>query len=634
MMLPSSPKISLVNPPQWIGSVHEQTFWQEAPFFERGNKDEDDELIVTQNSHWPKPRSEERYYLTQVTLGDNKLLPRKGFELSYTILHVGCDHSLVIHIPIIRKPSLSTRQSSDSAMPPRGIGPIPDDGSWVCRKNLGDKKLSNLNNSKNNEGLLTFLPERVIQGTTNAVWPQIAPDEPFQPVSLWEFTNLYVLLGKRDWGTISSFLKGCNLVGLSQKLGIRDTVLASIRDSPKQSILVTNLQKLCNHIGVDLAQVERNVSGVRFSTRGDLEKLSFPFFMNIYSWRVLCHIAGDGNVHFRKYPDLRWIQLPENQKPMRTLLAQLSRIVGGESDQVWYPKALTYAILGTIRGITFRDLRTPSFIQFVINLPPNYREWKVQFLAAFIVDDGCISQDIAFYQKDEQVLKLIMNLCDQLEYDHSSIYVQERDGVNNFQLRQEGIQDFLYDIKPLYEKDPLLGLWHKQEAFITTTKSFSTERKLEQKLSIFINKTILKILGDHLIYSTDDLREHPKLRPYLEGLKPYILNRRLETLHRKLNLIEEVQKDDGKSYRPKRWCIPPSTSFRNLIQDFDKKFNKRAHPQSYKRKFLTPTMVEDAIQELEAQGVKPSAINVSRHIKCSKKQLYKRRDLRKYFVKG
>ena len=43
-------------------------------------------------------------------------------------------------------------------------------------------------------------------------------------------------------------------------------------------------------------------------------------------------------------------------------------------------------------------------------------------------------------------------------------------------------------------------------------------------------------------------------------------------------------------------------------------------------------MVEEAIEKLNAQGVKPSALNVSRVIGCSKKQLYVREDLRGYFI--
>jgi hypothetical protein len=497
----------------------------------------------------------------------------------------------------------------------------------------GEMTMSQPNLPPQEVGANAPLPDRVITGLPEATWPVVPEEYTFQEVSLWEFTNLYVLLGRKDWVTLSTLLKGVNLSTVSREIGIGVATLSNIRDSPDQSIVVPNLKCLCQYAEMDLSQVERNARAVRFSTRGDLEYLVFPFVMDIYAWRVLSHIAGDGNVHFRKYPDLRWIQLPKNQGPMRTLLSRLSREVGGTDDQVWYPKALTYAILGTIRGITFRDLRTPSFLQFVLNLPSRYREWKVQFLAAFIVDDGCISQDISITQKDERVLRLLMRLCEQLGYDHSPLYRHKRDGVHNFQLRQEGVQSFVYDVTPLYVRDPLLGLWHKHTQFLAVANSFSSERKLDQQLAVHVCTTVLQILEDGNIHSTDDLRVHPTLQPYLEGLQPYVLNRRLGTLHRSMNLIHEELKNDGSSYRPKRWYIPHCTTSEHLIRVFNEKYNARSHAHSYKRRNITSQMVEEAIEELNAQGVKPSALNVSRFIGCSKKQLYVREDLREYFIR-
>jgi hypothetical protein len=107
----------------------------------------------------------------------------------------------------------------------------------------------------------------------------------------------------------------------------------------------------------------------------------------------------------------------------------------------------------------------------------------------------------------------------------------------------------------------------------------------------------------------------------------------MELLHRKKGLIHEDLKDDGKHYRPKRWYIPKTTTSEILIQKLEEVYNDRAHAQSYKRRNIIPEMVKTAIEELKAQGIKPSALNVSRLIVCSKKQLYKRKDLRKFFIK-
>ena len=155
---------------------------------------------------------------------------------------------------------------------------------------------------------------------------------------------------------------------------------------------------------------------------------------------------------------------------------------------------------------------------------------------------------------------------------------------------------------------------------------------MEQQLAVHVCTTILQILEDGNIHSTDELRVHPALQPYLEGLPPYVLNRRLGTLHRTLNLIHEELKDDGTSYRPKRWYIPHCTTAELLIEVYQSMYNQRAHAHSYKRRNITSQMVEEAIERLNAQGIKPSALNISREIGCSRKQLYTRDDLRGYFI--
>ncbi|MHA2251387.1 MAG: hypothetical protein ACXAD7_13580, partial [Candidatus Kariarchaeaceae archaeon] len=150
---------------------------------------------------------------------------------------------------------------------------------------------------------------------------------------------------------------------ISRQVDIGYSTLLEIRGNPEQSIVVPNLRKLCQKAGLNLASVEQSIRGVRFNTRGSIEHLKFPFVMDIYAWRTLCHIVGDGNIHYRKtrkFPALRWIQLPENQEPMRKILRRLSRNTGGEGDQIWYPKALTYAMIGTMLGLTISDLKSPK----------------------------------------------------------------------------------------------------------------------------------------------------------------------------------------------------------------------------------------------------------------------------------
>ena len=634
-----------VNSPVRIGYHYEKIFSKEAKTFNKGKmddrKDRDDikqqlqlrkfgRQTIVFRSEERKPNCAKNYDL----ISRNRRHSQVGSPKRPTTLLQEYDQLSPRGPPPPSNGITRMRSAFEHNLSENPSGLVPLASTRVGQVgSFGDLTMSNTTTHLNKEGRKALLPDRVIRGLSEAIWPVVTEENAFKAVSLWEFTNLYVLLGKKDWLTLSKYLKGVQLAAMGRDTGISPSVLSKIRDSPDQSIVVPNLKRLCEEVEMDLSKVERSVQAVRSYTGGPLTYLKFPFVMDIYSWRLLCHIPGDGNVKYRKYPGLRWRQLRKNQGPMRKLLSRLSRKVGGKSDSIWFPNALTYAILGTMPGITFSDLRTPSFVQFVINLPLQYRDWKVQFLAAFIIDDGSIGEDISLTQKDERVLNSIMRLCDQLGYDHSNDYKAERDGVRNYQLRQEGIQSFAYDVAPLYARDPLLGLWHKHTKLLSVNTSFSPERKTHQNRSVFVCTTILQIFGDHNVYSTGDLWDHPKLRLYLEGEKHFFLPRRMELLHRKMGLIHEDLKNDGTHYRPKCWYIPKTTTPELLIQKFHELYNNRAHAQSYKRRNITPEMVERAFEELKAQGIKPSVLNVSRLLKCSRKQLYKRKDLRKFFIK-
>lgn len=151
------------------------------------------------------------------------------------------------------------------------------------------------------------LPDRALTGLKTP-W-QSPTGESFHTVKLWEFTNLYVIPNQRLWKQLSQALTfHPNLAAFARQYQISRPVLSNIRDNPSQSISVPNLKKLSRAFSLDQNKVEQQIKAVRFNMSGEPEKLTFPFQLDVYSWRVLCHIAGDGNVHQRDdrpYPYLR-----------------------------------------------------------------------------------------------------------------------------------------------------------------------------------------------------------------------------------------------------------------------------------------------------------------------------------------
>ncbi|MHA2244798.1 MAG: hypothetical protein ACXADY_07485 [Candidatus Hodarchaeales archaeon] len=489
------------------------------------------------------------------------------------------------------------------------------------------QKMTKKNISKDQE--LPPLPDRAIKGLKN---PWVSPNgEPFHTVRLWEFENLYVLLKHDMWKRLA-----------------KHKIPHYIRTNPNQSIRVPMLKELCLDARLDLDEVEQSVRAVRFNFCGKLEDLTFPFSMNIYAWRVLCHIPGDGNVNNHKsFPELRWTQWPKKdevriedippkkQRHMRNLLEFLSRFPGGQGNNVNYPKALTYAIMGTIPTLTFDDLKTTNFIDFILDLPKDYVDYKVQFLAAFIVDDGSVSGDISFHQKNIIILEKIMELCDQLEYDHSPYPPsrQERDGMHDFNLRLKGVRAFYNDLNDIQARnnwDPLLGLWHFDRSHENMVNNISDERMAQNELAIKVCVGILTILCEHEYRTTKQLRHDPKVYSITEKYSSKIFRDRLKSLD-KLDLIHEVKRPDDKSYRPKHWAVPPNSDPKNLIKKFHSLFGNRSHSQSYERKYVTVEMTKAARARLKEKGIKPTPKKTAREIGCSRQVFYKRPDLRALF---
>jgi hypothetical protein len=513
----------------------------------------------------------------------------------------------------------------------------------------GEKSLKEKVKQKNAQELPP-LPERAIHGLTK---PWNSPNgKPFHTVSLWEFPLLYVLLKQKAWRKFSSALSELNnLDAFSQCCNISRSILASIRDNPNQSISVPNLKKLSDELAFDLDWVEKMaIKAVKFNKSGKKEYFSFPFTLDIYAWRAICHITGDGNIGYSEnspYPYLRWTQWPmkgevtydkippKTQRFMRALLERLSRLPGGYSKTVGYPKALSYVILGTMPGMTFFDLRTPKFIQFVIDLPPEYRDWKIQFLAAFTIDDGSVSGKLSMNQSDKTTLESVMKLCDHLEYEHSPYPPREheRDGMHDFLIQSESFRDFyntLNDTISQHNRDYVLGLWHKHTRLDNLVSNICDKRLEDNRRAKQVCEQIIILMYDNKVRSSKTIRLHSVISPLASGYSNKSFRDRLQKLS-SLGLLIEVKKSDERSHRPKKWKIRPNCELKELLKILKTSYGNRAHKQSYKRKFVETEEVIEAIAYLKAQGITPTPTKVGQLLGCSRQVFYRRKDLRVLF---
>ncbi|MFX1505886.1 MAG: hypothetical protein ACFFDC_07205 [Promethearchaeota archaeon] len=332
-------------------------------------------------------------------------------------------------------------------------------------------------------------------------------------------------------------------------------------------------------MNLNFETVEKSIRAVRFSNHGKLEKISFPFNMDIYSWRLICHIIGDGTIDKRhSFPSLTWSQNLKNQVEIRTLIERLSRYPNGNSIRVNYPKGLTYVIMKAIPELTVNDLKKPKFVQFVINLPSEYYDWKVQFLTAFLLDDGNVGKNISFAQKKKAILTNVMRLCDQLGYDHTPYppKLHPNGRVYRFRLYQGGVLQFYNDLERIASNDPILGLWHKKSDLESVINSYNLDKGSALRDSREFYVTLLEILGDHQIKTTIDLRKNPRIQSFLSKKHPNFLLHRLYYLRDK-GFIRHVKNNEK---RPSSWWIPPSNDPVKLSTEFRKNYGLKSFTSS------------------------------------------------------
>ena len=229
-------------------------------------------------------------------------------------IELNCEQSHSREVKTIEGDKQQVRLLKTRIMLVRGV---PDERGTP--EHLSGHEVSNMskNNEQNlNDQELPPLPQRVITGVPDSWVP--VDGKLFHTVRIWEFTILYALLEYNLWKTISDFLKKhSNLTALGRQLKISRKILHHIKVNPKRSIRIPNLLKLCRIVGLNLDVVEKSIQSVRFNHSGYIEHLSFPFNIDIYAWRAICHIAGDGCIGLGRgnsYPYLTWSQKQCNQQ--------------------------------------------------------------------------------------------------------------------------------------------------------------------------------------------------------------------------------------------------------------------------------------------------------------------------------
>lgn len=292
--------------------------------------------------------------------------------------------------------------------------------------------------------------------------------------------DVYVSLDSEMMNTIKERTKEryASLKLLSHDIGITRQGLSFFLGG--RATMTKNLRVISDKLGISEEEIQNHVSGVY---SGPYKKfrynLGFPIELNPMHIRLASHVAGDSSLEKHH---CRWYQKSLLGGEFITdLIKQLSgrQIKAGTKCAYGIPILLLDVVCSAL-GLARRDLKSKDFVNKLIGLP---REYGVQFLAAFIVDEGHIGQSyIKVVNTDYALLEEVRNLMISLGYSCSGIgisnnrvgkYITIRGSATkvNYTLysiiiRADGFAKLKNDIDFSMKKyGKVAGLWHKQEVF-------------------------------------------------------------------------------------------------------------------------------------------------------------------------
>ncbi len=244
----------------------------------------------------------------------------------------------------------------------------------------------------------------------------------------------------------------------------------------RKGIGVHSYYNLIRFLGFDLVEAENAILKVTYF--GCNKEYAFIKKVNPLVFRVACHVIGDGSNPSRN--TFRWIQKNKNSGGMITLIKHITNT---------YPKTIQpkdcdsnhitivayfYRLLKYGMNIDMKAIKSAKTIGTFLTLPKDY---LIQLLAAFIVDEGCIrsknAKSLILSQSKEDVLMEFVKILDKLGYEHSGMQKE----ISNPDLKKyanytmfrvniyaKGVFKFYNDLQGLISQyGPLAGLWHKQD---------------------------------------------------------------------------------------------------------------------------------------------------------------------------
>jgi hypothetical protein len=196
---------------------------------------------------------------------------------------------------------------------------------------------------------------------------------------------------------------------------------------------------------------------------------------------IVFHLFGDGHIgrgvdvsHYRQI----------NGFGLQNFIRKLHNSFGNfretivENSKIIVPRIITdfYRHYFGFNGCRWDTARIPRGVKVL------RKEFLVAGLAAFIVDEGHISDHIELYSSNHNLLSDLREIVQRLGYTTTSIHPKYRYGILNgyrFLILKESAPLFYRDLKSLTQRFPTCGLVHKSARleFMVKTKERGWRRK-------------------------------------------------------------------------------------------------------------------------------------------------------------
>ena len=351
-------------------------------------------------------------------------------------------------------------------------------------------------------------------------------------INIWG-TDFRVIVSNKMINKIKKQIKSKGgPIKLFRKTGLTSTIYYRILDG--KGIRVKNYQKIIDYLNMGEDEAEKEIIGLTYNG----SKFIYPYINKLdpLLFRIISHVLGDGSIASKN--TCRWIQHNKNSHWLSKLIKKkigfLPTSIKKEGNANMITISAYFSRLAKyFLGLKTKDLKNKTIIEKTNSLDKDY---KLQLLTAFIVDEGHIRWDgaksLIISQKDKKIMESLSKLLNNLNYDRSEI--KEEIDKNNpshiihrINIYVGGVLKYNRDLDNQIKKfGKYAGLWHKQDSLNNYIKTTDPNPKHSKKQIDFINNHINKIIKRLGYVSYDVLRKDKVMKPFLSRLsKGYLINK-------------------------------------------------------------------------------------------------------------